>query len=395
MLYRSIPATNYHVQGALLSTLHRFPQLARYVEAVNLGAGIFDHDNLASREFPYHVRPQAQVGPRSDLVQAHIDSSLDEPAWNGRVADIWFSHWITQLPNLKLLEYETRSLDTLLPALIRRTVQPAPGKGSVSLAVPPSEAFSSTAPSAPLAHTPLAKREEICIQNEDSETAVSLQAFQDLFLLPRLRTFRGRAVAVNTTLARGLPRQSTLQHAYLEQAPAEAAGLEDLLQTCPALQTLRVCWGLSTVGASRLNLGRLGRALRDHGAALEVLDLDYQTACEAGETEGVLGSLLALRRLKYLAAQQDMLRKSGGAVDEPVAPDSPASLLPESLESLDLYSYECRPRAIQAVVQAVLASRRLIRLKRVQLWHSPGPALEWDLGGWRRRKHSGFAVFYR
>lgn len=412
VLYRNLPASIRNVQGALLSTIHQHPQLAQHVETVNLGEGIRRWSELTMLVIlPYYHHPQIRDGPRPALLQKAYECSSG-------VKDIWFAHWVMLLPNLKLLECAPLRNASILPLIIQCAAQKEPegvtrgdksvGDETTESSTPaplPQEASLSTLMTA-LSYTPLSKLEEFRIHTSDPDEVVCLRDYQELFLLPRLRTFRGNMVELNTTLAhqesssQPPPRQSMLRHAYFEESLADPEGLEDLLQSCPCLQTLRMGWAPEHWGENILNFAHIGTVFREYGAELEVLDLNCQEASMygAGHTEGYIGSLRGLHRLKHLSVQQDILLRSDVREEtdtDPVVQDGLESLLPDCLESLNLYNYHCGKCSVEAGVQGILSSQRLVRLRTVQVHHKPGMALECDFGGWASRKCFGFVVFDR
>lgn len=434
ILYRSLPATTWKMQELLLPTLHQHPRLAQYVENIDLGEGILTKDGLASVVLPYY-EAQSPPAPRSEEIKARLTSLRNGPEWPEDSADIWFAHCIALLPNLKTLELSTRNDNPLLLSVVRHAVALEAGKRAVDDANPRPGARDITRPEPPQLeprpaeaspvqwpHKPLSKLEEFRISMQDTEYAVHLRHLQQLFLLPQLRIFRGRAVNLNTTLsstAGHSPRlSSSLRHLHLSYSLAEASGIRDMLRTCPGLRTLDICWGPSTVGDSHLDFGQIGEALRAHGTGLEVLDLDCREAFwyEEGETTGELGDLRALQRLRHLGLHLDILLGSeeelsgldkvadeedgsvaGGndAKGDPVSRDSLEPLLPDSLESLRLYRGYEEKEWVEKSVQGVISSQRLTKLRKVQLDGAAELGLEFNRTGWKRRTRSGHLIFLR
>lgn len=125
--------------------------------------------------------------------------------------------------------------------------------------------------------------------------------------------------------------------------------LADMLSRCPSLRDLRIEWGLSNdEWEDELDFRSIGDALRRHGQALEVLELDcreaYPYAYEYDEDElGHIGSLRELGRLKKLTLPLDMLI---GRQDDDDDDDTEAwtfqlgETLPASLEQLHFLSCE-------------------------------------------------------
>ncbi|KAH0431465.1 hypothetical protein CcaCcLH18_07081 [Colletotrichum camelliae] len=416
VLYRSLPLANWNIRNRLLSTLHRHPNLAQYVEKVNLGEGVFSRDEITSLLLPHYDENGDGAQSRPDGLESFLRGLLDGPEWPDAVPDIWFAHCATILPNLKLLEYATRNEGTFLQAVIRQATAEAEASDRGGEPQTLTEEPQQHPPSR--LNQPLSRLEELRISNQDTEFAVRLQSIQQVFFLPRLKTFRGWAVDLDTTMAAesdASQRQGTVRHAYFEYSLAEADGISDLLRTCPCLQTLKVSWGSGTVGDSYLNFDDIGNVLREHGTGLEVLDLDCRECIsyEMGESEGSIGSLRSLQRLKHLALPEAILLgdedvlggmdKVGDDSDDtnddaeagPVSTESLESLLPDGLETLRLYSGYEEEAWVRDSVQGVLASRRLGRLRKVRLDFATEVDEEWDLDGWGSEGGVDHCVFYR
>lgn len=415
VLYRSLPLANWKIRNRLLSTLHRHPNLAQYVEKVDLGEGVFSRDEITSLLLPHYNDNGDGAQSRPDGLESFLRGLLDGPEWPDAVPDVWFAHCATILPNLKLLEYATRNEGTFLQAVIRQAAVGAeasgPGRGPQSLTEEPRRHSPSQL------HQPLSRLEEFRISNQDTEFAVRLQSIQQVFFLPRLKTFRGWAVDLDTTMAAAdaSQRQGALRHAYFEYSLAEADGISDLLRTCPFLQTLKISWGSGTVGDSYLNFDDIGTVLREHGTGLEVLDLDCRECIsyDMGESEGSLGSLGSLQRLKHLAlpeaillGDEDLLGgmdkvgdgsddASNDAEADPISTESLERLLPDGLETLRLYSGYDEEAWVRDSVQGVLTSRRLGRLNKVRLDFATEVDEEWDLDGWGSESGVDHCVFHR
>ncbi|KAL0935177.1 uncharacterized protein CTRU02_209768 [Colletotrichum truncatum] len=396
VLYRSLPLDNWRIHKRLLSTLHQHSYLTEYVENVVLGEGVFSRDEMASLLQPYYSKTLQQPSSKPGSLEAALREFLDGPEWPEGGPDIWFTHCANLLPNLKLLQYATRSFDELFPAIIRQAAEPEPKE-----------------------LVPLSKIVEFRISNQDTELAVRLQYIQELFLLPQLEIFRGCAVDLNTTLAapgqtpEQQPRQSnSLRHAYFTDSLAEADGICDILRTCPSLQTFSMTWGSATVGDSYLNFDLIGKALREHGTSLEVLVLNCQECLwyDIGETQGKLGDLQALKHLKHLSLPEAILLGSEDELsgmdkvgddeededgEDPITADSLEPLLPESLESLRFYSCYDEEAWVRNSIQGVLSSERLNRLKKLQLDDAADTGIEWDLTGWQSKKVSGHLILSR
>ncbi|KAF6803008.1 multidrug resistance protein 3 (p glycoprotein 3) [Colletotrichum musicola] len=179
--------------------------------------------------------------------------------------------------------------------------------------------------------------------------------------------------------------------------------------------TLKISWGSGTVGDSNLNFDDIGNVLREHGTGLEVLDLDCRECIsyEMGESEGSLGSLRSLQRLKHLALPEAILLgdedvlggmdKVGDDSDDtnddaeagPVSTESLERLLPDELETLRLYSGYDEEAWVRDSVQGILASRRLGRLRKVRLDFATEIDEEWDLDGWGSEGGVDHCAFYR
>ncbi|KAF4875387.1 hypothetical protein CGCSCA1_v005444 [Colletotrichum siamense] len=427
-LYRSLPLSNWRLHKHLLHTLHQNPHLARSVENVTLGEGVFSRDDITSLLLPYYSEASPQSDPRSAAIDAALRVVADGEEWQEGVPDLWFAHCATILPNLKSLEYATRSFDTLFPEIITRAasqgvngpVVDGEGPHTVVQETPLASQTQQDTTSATMSQSslPLAKLEEFRIRNQDTELAVRLINYQDLFLLPQLQTFRGWAVDLDTSLAASAqtPRRlSSLRYAHFIDSLAEADGICDLLRTCPSLETLEITWGSSLVGDSTLDFDHIGRVLREHGAGLVELDLDCREcfSFEEAEWSGKIGDLRGLQRLKHLSVPQPiMLGKEDdllpslsnvGDSDEeeetadeaPISEDSLESLLPESLETLRFYSVYDENDWVQKSVQGVLSSQRLKQLEEVQLDDCWRFNVKWDKTGWRSKKNSGKLIFYK
>lgn len=434
ILYRSLPATTWKIQELLLPTLHQHPHIAKYVENIDLGEGVFTRDEFASLVLPYY-EAHSPPTPRSEEIKARLSGFRTGPEWPEDASDIWFAHCIALLPNLKTLELSTRNNNVLLLSVIRHAVAEEaaeraaggqdshPGTGETTLPEQSQSGIPSTLASpVQWPSKPLSKLEEFRVNMQDTESAVRLRHIQELFLLPRIRTFRGFAVDLDTTLsstAGHFPRpSSSLSHLHLSYSLAEAAGIRDLLFTCPGLRTLDICWGPSTVGDSHLDFDQIGGVLREHGTGLDVLDLDCRESFwyEEGEATGKVGSLRALQCLRRLSLPLDILLGSedelsgldkvgyeddnSAASDDdtkgdPVSKTSLETLLPDSLESLRLFSGYDEKTWVQNSVQGVLSSTRLTRLRNVQLDGAVGIGLELDKTGWKSRSRSGHRIFLR
>ncbi|EQB53384.1 hypothetical protein CGLO_06897 [Colletotrichum gloeosporioides Cg-14] len=236
-LYRSLPLSDWKLHKHLLHTLHQNPHLAESVEYVTLGEGVFNRDEITSLLLPYYSETSPQSNQRSAAIDAALRVVADGEEWPEGVPDLWFAHCATLLPNLKSLEYATRSFDTLFPEIITRTANDG-GNGPIADGQRPDTAVQET-PSASQTQQdttsatpsqsslPLAKLEEFRIRNQDTELAVRLINYQDLFLLPQLQTFRGWAVDLDTSLAASAqtPRRlSSLRYAHFIDSLAEADG---------------------------------------------------------------------------------------------------------------------------------------------------------------------------
>ncbi|KAF4852042.1 hypothetical protein CGCSCA4_v003141 [Colletotrichum siamense] len=410
-LYRSLPLSNWRLHKHLLRTLHQNPQLARSVESVTLGEGVFSRDDITSLLLPYYSEASPQSDPRSAAIDAALRVVADGEEWQEGVPDLWFAHCATILPNLKSLEYATRSFDTLFPEIITRAasqgvngpVVDGEGPHTVVQETPSAlqtqqDAISATPSQLSL---PLAKLEEFRIRNQDTELAVRLINYQDLFLLPQLQTFRGWAVDLDTSLAANAqtPRRlSSLRYAHFIDSLAEADGICDLLRTCPSLETLEITWGSSLVGDSTLDFDHIGRVLREHGAGLVELDLDCREcfSFEEAEWSGKIGDLRGLQRLKHLSVPEPILlgkeddllpslsdvgdsdEEEETADEAPISEDSLESLLPEYLETLRFYSVYDENDWVQKSIQGVLSSQRLKQLVEVQLDDCWRFNVKWD-----------------
>ncbi|KAE9576635.1 hypothetical protein CGCF415_v002114 [Colletotrichum fructicola] len=429
-LYRSLPLCNWRLHERLLRTLHQNPHLARSVENVTLGEGVFSRDDITPLLLPYYSEASAQSGARSAAIDAALRVVADGEEWQEGVPDLWFAHCATILPNLKSIEYATRSFDTLFPEIITRAanqgvngpVVEGQGPDTIVQETPSASHTQQDTNSSALEQSslPLSKLEEFRIRNQDTELAVRLVNYQDLFLLPKLQTFRGWAVELNTRLASSAqtPRRlSSLRYAHFIDSLADADGICDLLRTCPLLQTLEITWGSSTVGDSTLDFDHIGRVLREHGTGLVELDLDCLEcfSFEEAEWSGKIGDLRGLQHLKHLSVPEpimlgkaDDLLPSQSNVDDsdeeeetanenPISEDSLESLLPESLETLRFYSVYDENDWVRKSVQGVLSSQRLKQLKEVQLDDCWRFNVKWDKTGWRSKKlkDTGKLIFYK
>ncbi|KAF4483362.1 hypothetical protein CGGC5_v009985 [Colletotrichum fructicola Nara gc5] len=103
-LYRSLPLCNWRLHERLLRTLHQNPHLARSVENVTLGEGVFSRDDITPLLLPYYSEASAQSGARSAAIDAALRVVADGEEWQEGVPDLWFAHCATILPNLKSIE---------------------------------------------------------------------------------------------------------------------------------------------------------------------------------------------------------------------------------------------------------------------------------------------------
>ncbi|KAF9879180.1 hypothetical protein CkaCkLH20_03413 [Colletotrichum karsti] len=416
VLYRSLPFISPANQKRLLDTLHKHTHLRELVQYIFMGDGIMSRNEFVKLIIPYYSETLERASFVPDGLEAAIKGVPEGEEWQDSVTDIWFAYCAILLPNLRLIDYETRNFDEHFPAIIRNAA-----KRRTEASVAPREATLASQPqpgsvaSLPPSQ-PLSKLREFRISNQDTEFAVRLGGIQELFLLPELQIFRGCAVELKTKLARQTPRPiSTLRHAYLDNSLAEAAGVGDLLRTCPDLQTLSIYWGSATVGDSELNFDHFGKVLREHGQNLETLDLDC-TECfsyEGGEWNGKIGDLTPLKRLKYLTLPLDIMLGSedelsgmdniGDSDDEggenvetvPITKDSLEPLLPESLEKLRFYSGYDEADWVRDSIQGVLSSQRLNQLKRLQFDLGVTLDVGWDKTGWLSKRAAGHKLFYR
>ncbi|KXH56965.1 hypothetical protein CSAL01_11429 [Colletotrichum salicis] len=287
------------------------------------------------------------------------------------------------------------------------------GSQETSLA-PRYQQDSGPTPGVPL---PLAKLEELAVSHRRPTrmptAAVSLEKFQDLFFLPRLIRFYGHGVTLSNNLAKDdqtseqqRPRRvSSLAYIHLRSSFADAQSICDLLRTCPSLQTLNISWGQHAIDDSYLDFDEIGRALREHGASLEALDL-YPNVClsyQSNNWRGNIGSLQPMQLLTYLAMSGNiLLGKERDEHNEKTAKplfDDLEAFLPESLETLHLYSTWGEEEWFRKTVQGILLSQRLTRLKKVLLSSGALYDVIWDLTDWqwycprpRSRFHSTFDI---
>ncbi|KAL2883506.1 hypothetical protein SGCOL_001189 [Colletotrichum sp. CLE4] len=329
------------------------------------------------------------------------------------------------MPNLKVFNCLITAKDKFIPAMIRQAADigavrdvedakdPHMGSQQTGLARIYQQDSGPTL-GVPL---PLAKLEELAVSHHRPTrmptAAVSLEKFQDLFILPCLIRFYGHGVTLNNTPAKDdqtseqqRPRRvSSLAHVHLRSSFADAQSICNLLRTCPSLRTLKISWGQHAIGDSYLDFDEIGRALREHGASLEALDL-YPNACHSYQSNnwrGKIGSLRPLQLLTYLAMSGNiLLGKERNEHEEDTAMplfDDLEALLPESLETLHLYSTWGEEEWFRKTIQGILSSQRLARLKKVLLSSGALYDVIWDLTDWqcycprpRARFHSMFDI---
>lgn len=251
----------------------------------------------------------------------------------------------------------------------------------------------------------------------ETEGALRMQRFEEVLLLPRLKRLYGQCVELNTDLAARTAQQSrSLTHVALVHSLAEAAGILDLLRTCPLLQSLRINWGDSTVGDVTIEWDEIGHALREHGSSLEVLDLDCRDCLSytMDGCSGKIGPLRGLRLLQHLSLPQDILLGdedllSGldhlgssdddeyddghGTRAEPARTVSLEPLLPNFLKSLHLYSCYEEEGWVSKCVQGLLSSQRLVSLCDIEIDGASELSLPLDETVWERvvtKTHLGF-----
>ncbi|KAI1500376.1 hypothetical protein F5X99DRAFT_410077 [Biscogniauxia marginata] len=188
-----------------------------------------------------------------------------------------------------------------------------------------------------------------------------------------------------------LPPQLGLKHVNLEASTINHAGLSDLLSRSPGLQTLRIEW---THRRRILDVGgwfkNMGDALRKHGQGLEELVLNpakdptYRYKLREWITEGPIGSLRELNRLKSLTVPYDSL----------VSGDRPrqgnltqwqrlleqyrrgrlrlTDILPESLERLCIMVFQDDEELDLQMWDLVRERERFPNLQRIQMYRKRG-----------------------
>ncbi|KAK8043439.1 hypothetical protein PG993_005869 [Apiospora rasikravindrae] len=244
-------------------------------EFVGLALHLATNTHETQRQGPVPVLQESLVsrmGPMRDL-----------PDFSEEFADAWPAYAIVLVPNLKYLDITMSNDITLLPSVIleatkcdgeRREPQ---GDSSTTRHHPLQDAAGT--PSSPsVAERPLSQLEGIIVRRVyEVKGALRMQLIEELLLLPRLKKIYGFHVDFNTSLSTRTSRtSSSLVHVDVRDAVADAAGILDILRTCPLLQTLRIQWGDSMVGDSELEWNAVGRALKENGPNLEVLDLNCQ-----------------------------------------------------------------------------------------------------------------------
>lgn len=416
-LYRTLPAGHWKIRDSLAATLRRHSQLAQYVVNIDLGDGMLSRDEFAALVSPPSLGVIQQYPWIPETCRPQLQDPSDASDYSAQLADAWFTVYVSVLPNLELLELTMRNGCRLLLSLVREVAkqnawqlsldaQDANAQGSQSQSVETLET-DSTLMRPNLSSRPLSRLEELRVTYYDTEYALQLAPIQDLFLLPQLTTFRGYAVDLDTTFTtvgnNNVSPHSKLRHVYLEASLADADGIRNLLRACPCLETLSIHWGDATIGVSMLDFELIGNALRECGTNLETFDLDCRSclAYTSGDWSGKIGDIQSLERLKNLSLPQDVLL---GSEDEllkmdNVGDDSDSDgeeaefdlesvslepLLPDSLETLRLYSCFDDKQWVQSGIQGVLVTERLAQLKRLQLDIEATLSLNVDEAGWQR-----------
>ncbi|KAK8123049.1 hypothetical protein PG984_011719 [Apiospora sp. TS-2023a] len=409
-LYSGLPLTESRLRARIFATIRQNPRILHHVQAAELGDAYMTRDEFAALTLPPNTHENQQAWPETGMhrsVADQIRAMRDLPDLSEEFADAWPAYTIVLMPNLKKLDITMTNTMAILPSVFREAAQY--GKYISGSQVDPSA----------LQLRPLSQLEEIVVRRvSETKGAVRMQLFEDVLLLPRLKKIYGQCVDLNTNLAARTARQSSsLIHVVLMQSLVEAAGLLDLLRTCPLLQTLKIHWGESTVGDVTLEWDGIGHALREYGSNLEVLDLDCRECLtyDMGEWSGRIGTLRALRRLKHLSLPQDVLVGNEDALsgldnlgdsdeDEGQSHDGASEsdvslepLLPDSLERLRLYScYEEEEWASKSV-QGLLSSQRLVSLRDIKI----DGAVEVELSlscnetGWEHQINKAHVAFHR
>ncbi|KAK8014934.1 hypothetical protein PG990_008230 [Apiospora arundinis] len=429
-LYSGLPAADTRLRGRLISAIRQNPRLAGHVQAAELGDAYMTRDEFLALVRPPAAHEAQHPGSTSATHRSladRIGTMRDLPDYSEEFADAWPAHIIGLVPNIKFLDITMSNIITILPSVFREAARVGgehnESQGDSSTR---SSLHSPTGNSSPITATrpssaPLSQLEEIVVRRVgETKGALRIQLFEDLLLLPRLRKFHGQCVDLNTELStRTSQPASSLTHVVIAHSLAEAAGILDLLRVCPFLRTLRIHWGDSTVGDAAPDWDEIGNSLREYGSNLEVLDLDCRDCLmyDMGECNGKIGSLRDLRRLRHLSLPQDVLLgnedmlsgldnlgdsdgdEGGGAKDNPHDElDSIVSLeplLPESLESLHLYSCYEEEEWVRHCVQAVLRSRRLYNLSHIQLDGISELNLPFSETGWERKMSKAHLNIHR
>ncbi|KAK8071661.1 hypothetical protein PG996_005009 [Apiospora saccharicola] len=373
-MYSGLPLADTRLRARIFATIRQNPRLLHHVQAAELGDAYMTRDEFVALTLPPNTHGNQQAWPETRIhpsVAEQIGAMRDLPDFSEEFADTWPAYTIALMPNLKKLDITMTNTMAVLPSVFREAAQHS--KDISGSQVDPSALHS----------RPLSQLEEIVIRRvSETKGAVRMQLFEDVLLLPRLKNIYGQCVDLNTNLAARTARQSSsLIHDVLMQSLVEAAGISDLLRTCPLLQTLRIHWGESTVGDVTLEWDGFGHALREYGSNLEVLDLDCRECLtyDMDEWSGNIGTLRELRRLKHLSLPQDVLVGNGDALsgldnlgdsdeDEGQIHDGASEsdvslepLLPESLEGLRLYScYEEEESVMILTLKSSPALRSMI-----------------------------------
>ncbi|KAI1874554.1 hypothetical protein JX265_004762 [Neoarthrinium moseri] len=342
-LYHTIPMTS----AKLLPEMSKNAELAGYVRAIDLSHTGIDRSTL--RDAFKTARPWLSLPSAFErLLEQAIDRVGDDLTDTGAEAALHLS----LLKNLEALEY----------------------RGYIGSNDLVTAFFDGAASSDEAQETQVPHLRELRLRHWSGENTTRITHVQRLLQSSVEKLY---ACAINWEVdpnsGEGRPLavgpQLSLKHVDLVDATINGPGLDDMLQRCPDLITLSIVWGdPSRMPTFPLDFNAIGAALRQHARGLEKLTLDCseELSYTQGHSEGRLGPLSELPKLKVLVVAQDVLVGE----DEEEGEEEPLSLdqvLPSSLEILRLLTCQDDEENLDEQLVDLIKGGRLSKLRRVQM----------------------------
>lgn len=373
LLFRAVPST-----PLVLRTLAARPDLAASVRVVNLDPPYSARldDNLADlfrQALPGFGRDSSPAPPSP--LDACIKVGLATVSSPAEVDPFWeafFGLFLLTVPNLEVLEMRaTMEMDGI--RAVWRAVQDqqalAAGLGSAVAPNPP---------------PPLSRVRDLRIAHWDTEYTSDICTFEELMAMPAVRTLRGWAISwtLDDGEAPGQKPPLGLESIHLGCSLVDSQGFGDILMRCAGLRKLKIEWGDACVGSvnesgESMDLDAVGDALRTYGGRLEEIYLDPLEEFDYGEDgwDGRIGSLRELTSLRLLVIAQNLLTGNEGGHDDDEGDNEGdlsarlalSSLLPESLELLELLSCQDEIETLDLDLVALLESGQLPSLRMVKM----------------------------